>query len=111
VVVRLTGQPGTSNTKMTEQTTLVSQALQSLPGVATAGAHIGRAVTGDRVVNVSSGDIWVTLKSDADYDETFGAIREAAATVPGVASEVASYTTQKMRDVGALTTGTNSVQG
>ena len=111
VVVRLTGQPGTSNTKMTEQTSQVTQALQSLPGVATAGAHIGRAVTGDRVVNVSSGDVWVTLKPDADYDETFDAIRQAAATVPGVSSEVVSYTTQKMRDVGALTTGTNPVKG
>ncbi len=111
VVVRLTGQPGTSNTKMTEQTTQVTQALQSLPGVATAGAHIGRAVTGDRVVNVSSGDVWVTLKPDADYDETFDAIRQAAATVPGVSPEVVSYTTQKMRDVGALTTGTNPVKG
>ena len=111
VVVRLTGQPGTSNTKMTEQTTQVTQALQSLPGVATAGAHIGRAVTGDRVVNVSSGDVWVTLKPDADYDTTFDSIREAAATVPGVTPEVVSYTTQKMRDVGALTTGTNPVKG
>ncbi len=112
VVVRLTGQPGTSNTKMTEQTTQVTEALQSLPGVATVGAHIGRAVTGDRVVNVSSGDVWVTLRPDADYDETIDAIRQAAAaTVPGVTPEVVSFTTQKMRDVGALTTGTNPVKG
>jgi Cu/Ag efflux pump CusA len=111
VVVRLEGRPGTSNTTMTEQTTQVSRALQSLPGVASVGAHIGRAVTGDRVVNVSSGDVWVTIKPDADYEETLDAIRVAAATVPEVTPEVVSYTTQKMRDVGALTTGDNPVTG
>jgi len=110
VVVRLTGQPGTSNTKMTEQTTRVTRALQSLPGVATVGAHIGRAVTGDQVVNVNSGEVWVTLKPDADYDQTMDAIRDAVATVPEVTPEVVSYTTQKMRDVGAVNNGANPVK-
>ena len=111
VIVRLTGQPGTSNSKMSDQTTQVSRALESLPGVASAGGLIGRAVTGDRVVNVNSSDVWVTIEPGADYDETMQAIRDAAATVPEVTPEVVSYTTEKMRDVGALINGENPVKG
>jgi len=111
VVVRLEGQPGVSNIRMTEQTRQVARALDGLPGVASVGAHVGRAVTGDRVVNVSSSDVWVTIEPDADYDATLDAIEQAVAAVPEVTSEVVSYTTQKMRDVGALLNGENPVQG
>jgi Cu/Ag efflux pump CusA len=111
VIVRLTGQPGTSNSKMSDQTAQVSRALESLPGVASAGGLIGRAVSGDRVVNVNSSDVWVTIEPGADYDETMQAIRDAAATVPEVTPEVVSYTTEKMRDVGALINGQNPVKG
>ncbi len=111
VVVRLTGQPGTSNTKMTQLTTEAAGAIDSLPGVASVGAHIGRAVTGDRVVNVNSSEVWVTIRPDADYDQTMDAIRDAAATVPDVNPEVLSYTTEKLLNVGALTNGNNPVRG
>ena len=111
VIVRLTSQPGTSNVKMSKQTAQVTRALESVPGVASAGGLIGRAVTGDRVVNVNSSDVWVTIESGADYGETMQAIRDAAATVPDVTPEVVSYTTEKMRDVGALINGENPVKG
>jgi Cu/Ag efflux pump CusA len=111
VIVRLTGQPGTSNIKMSEHTIQVTRALESVPGVASAGGLIGRAVTGDRVVNVNSSDVWVTIEPGADYDETMQAIHDAAATVPDVTPDVLSYTTDKMRDVGALINGENPVKG
>jgi Cu/Ag efflux pump CusA len=111
VIVRLTGQPGTSNIKMSEQTTQITRALESVPGVASAGGLIGRAVTGDRVVNVNSSDVWVTIEPGADYDETMQAMRDAAATVPAVTPEIVSYTTEKMREVGALINGENPVKG
>src|SRR5215207_7298610 len=41
VIVRLTGQPGTSNIKMSEHTIQVTRALESVPGVASAGGLIG----------------------------------------------------------------------
>ncbi len=110
VLVRLEGQPGTSNQRMTEKTTEVTRALQGLPGVASVGAHVGRAVTGDRVVNVSSSDIWVTMKPDADYDDTMRAINDTVRGVQEVNPEVVTYTTQKLRDVGALTHGNNPVK-
>ncbi|HEY5783226.1 MAG TPA: efflux RND transporter permease subunit [Microlunatus sp.] len=108
VLVRLEGQPGTSNQWMTAKTTEVGNLLSAVPGVATVGGQVGRAVTGDRVVNVSSSDIWVTVASDADYDQTLAAIDVAVEEVADVTVEVSTYTTQKMRDVGAMT-GTGDV--
>lgn len=110
VLVRLEGQPGVSNPQMTETTTGLSGALQALPGVATVAAHVGRAVTGDRVTNVSSSDVWVTIKPDADYDATMRSIDDTVRQVKEVNSQVATYSTQKMRDAGALLRGENPVQ-
>ena len=111
VQVRLQGQPGASNQWMTAKTAEVARAIESLPGVDSVGAHVGRAVTGDRVVNVSSSDVWVTIEPAANYEATLDAIKEAAGRTPDLGAEVVSYSTQKMRDVGALMTGENQVKG
>ena len=84
VLVRLEGQPGASNQWMTAKTTEVGSLLSAVPGVATVGGQVGRAVTGDRVVNVSSSDVWVTIAPDADYDDTLAAIDGAVAEVADV---------------------------
>lgn len=111
VVVHLEAKPGTSNQAMTQVTAEVSKGLQTLPGVASVGAHVGRAVTGDRLVNVNSSDVWVAVKPSADYDETLEAIDGAVREQPGVTPDVVTYSTQRMRDVGALTDGDNPVRG
>jgi Cu/Ag efflux pump CusA len=111
VQVRLQGRPGASNQWMTAKTTEVATAIESLPGVDSVGAHVGRAVTGDRVVNVSSSDVWVTIAPNVDYQETLEAIKEAAGRTPELGADVVSYSTQKMRDVGALVTGENPIKG
>jgi Cu/Ag efflux pump CusA len=112
VLVRLEGAPGTSNTRMTEIATDVTRQLKDLPGVANVGAHVGRSVTGDRVTNVSSSDVWVSLTSNADFDATMDAVNAAVQEVAGVAErEVVTYSAQKMRDVGALLKGQNSATG
>ena len=105
VLVRLEGRPGASNQWMTEKTTEVSSLLADVSGVATVGGQVGRAVTGDRVVNISSSDIWVTVAADADYDETLAGINGVVNEVADVTAEVSTYTTQSMRDIGALTGG------
>ena len=110
VLVRLEGQPGASNQWMTAKTTEVGSLLSAVPGVATVGGQVGRAVTGDRVVNVSSSDVWVTIAPDADYDETLAAIDGALTEVADVTAAVSTYTTQTMRDVGALTGGSSGEQ-
>jgi Cu/Ag efflux pump CusA len=111
VLVQLEGEPGTSNPRMTRITTAVSRELRSIPGVDNVGAHVGRAVTGDQIVDVNSSAVWASLASDADYDATVASIEEAVAGVRGVESDVATYTTQKIRDAGAVDDGDNPNRG
>ena len=111
VLVRLESQAGTSSPRMTEITTQVARQLQAVPGVGNVGAHVGRAVTGDRVTNVSSSDVWVSINPDADHDETLAAIIAAVDKLPEVRGQVTTYSEQKLRDVGALVSGENSVRG
>jgi CzcA family heavy metal efflux pump len=111
MLVRLTAEPGTSNTRMTELTTQVSRELRGIEGVDNVGASVGRAVTGDRIVDVNSADVWVSIDSDADYDSTVDEIEDAIAQVPGARSDLVTYSEQKIRDVGALREGDNQVTG
>ena len=46
VLVRLDGEPGTSNPQMTRTATALSRELRALPGVDDVGAHVGRANDG-----------------------------------------------------------------
>jgi Cu/Ag efflux pump CusA len=111
VVVKLQGAPDVSAPAMTQRATEIGNSLRSLPGVTGVGATVGRAITGDRVVNVNSGDIWVALAADADYDATVASIEETVRDVPGMTAEVVPFSTQEMREVGSLRTGTNTVTG
>jgi len=111
VLVRLDGAPGTSNPRMTQIATEVSRELRSIPGVGNVGAHVGRAVTGDQVVDVNSGEVWVSIDSGADYDATLASINEVVGRVRGLDHDVVTYSAQKIRDVGALNDGRNEVSG
>ncbi|MGH2451362.1 MAG: efflux RND transporter permease subunit [Candidatus Limnocylindria bacterium] len=111
MLVRLNAEPGTSNTRMTEIATEVSRELRSIEGVANVGAHVGRAITGDRIVDVNSADVWVSIDSDADYDATVAAIEDAIGEVPGARSDLVAYSEQQIRDVGALREGENPITG
>jgi Cu/Ag efflux pump CusA len=111
VVVRLEAPPGTSHPRMTQIATDVTRELRSLPGVENVAATVGRAVGGDQLVDVNSGEVWVKLAADADHDATVGSIEEALAQTQDVQSSVVAYSDQKIRDVGGLRTGTNTVSG
>jgi Cu/Ag efflux pump CusA len=111
VLVRLDGDPGTSNPRMTQVTGQVSRALRSIPGVENVGAHIGRAVGSDQIGDVNSSEVWVSIDSGADYDKTLASIRSTVDQVRSVRHDVVTYSTQKIRDVGALNEGENPVTG
>jgi CzcA family heavy metal efflux pump len=111
VLVRLDAEPGTSNPRMTQIATTVSSRLRSIPGVDNVGAHVGRAVTGDQVVDVNSGELWVSVDAGADYDKTVASIKDVVQRTSGVQRDVVTYSTQKIRDVGALNEGDNPVRG
>ena len=111
VLVRLDSRPGTSNPRMTQIATAVSRELRSLPGVDNVGAHVGRAVTGDQIVDVNSSELWVSIDSEADYDAAVASIKDVVRRAPGVDRDVVTYSTQKIRDVGAVNEGNNPVRG
>jgi Cu/Ag efflux pump CusA len=111
LMVRMNAEPGTSNPRMTQIAGELSRELRSLPGVDNVGGQVGRAINGDQLVDVNSGNLMVSIDSDADYDATVASIKDAVAQVDGVRSDVVTYSEQKIRDVGALREGENPVTG
>ena len=111
VLVRLDGEPGTSNPRMTAVTTALSRELRAISGVDNVGAHVGRAKTGDQIVDVNSSELWVSVDSDADYDATVASIEDVVDRTGGVDHDVVTYSAQRIRDVGALNDGDNPVDG
>ena len=65
-------------------------------------ATLGRAVTGDQVVDVNSSELWVKVASDADYDATKASIENVLKDYAGLSRSVLTYEKQRIRDVGAL---------
>ena len=111
MLVKLDAQPGTSNPRMTKITTDLSRELRSIPGVDNVGGHVGRAVTGDQRVDVNSSEVWVSIDSGADYDATLASIKDTVNGTGGVQHDVTTYSSQKIRDVGALNDGDNPNRG
>lgn len=111
VLVRLDAEAGTSNPRMTAIATDLSRDLRRISGVRNVGGQVGRAVTGDRIVDVNSAEVVVSMKRGADYDETRAAIDAAVRRVEGARAQTTTYSAQKLRDVGALTSGENRATG
>ncbi|MFN8489609.1 MAG: efflux RND transporter permease subunit [Caldilineaceae bacterium] len=91
LLIRLDSAPGTSQPEMDRIVARVSQELRALPGVRNVGAHVGRAVMSDRVVNVNASELWVTVDPAGNYAATTEAIQKAVAGYPGLKSHVQTY--------------------
>jgi len=91
VLVRVQGAPGTSLTEMNRITSVVAAEMRSARGIESAGAHVGRAITSDEIVDVNAGEIWLTVAPGADYDATLGGVRDIAAGYPGLHTSVGTY--------------------
>lgn len=111
LVVELAGEPGVSLERMTALSTELSRELQDLPGVTGTGAHVGRALSGDRVTNVNSASVWVQIGGDADYEDTVDAIEQTVGGVDGLDHEVSTYVNHRIREIGALPSGHNESLG
>ena len=106
VLVRLDGPPGTSEPKMNDTTARLGRELKEIPGVENVGAHVGRAVTGDQIVDVSSSELWVRIGPDTDHDATLASIEDAVGHLDrNIGRDVLTYSKQELRDVGALMDG------
>ena len=105
LLVHLDAKPGTSQPAMTRIATNAADKIRAIPGVRDVGAQIGRAITGDQVVDVNSSELSVNVQSGANYDDTVAAVRRTVAGLTGVRHSVVSYTQQKIHDVGTLISG------
>ena len=99
VVVQLESQPGTSLTRMDEITAEAVEQLRALPGIDDIGAHVGRAVQSDQIVNVNSAEVWISVAGSADYADTIAAIESTAGALPEVTNDVLTYSEQRITDV------------
>ena len=52
---------------MNRITTTVTAELRDIPGVRDVGAHAGRALASDQIVNINSGEVWLCIDPAVDY--------------------------------------------
>jgi Cu/Ag efflux pump CusA len=91
LVVQWNGPVGASLSEMDRITQRVLHDLRNVPGVADAGATLGRAVTADRIVGVGAGQMFVAIKPHANYGRTESAVKALLASVPGMTARVGTY--------------------
>lgn len=91
--------PGASRTEMNRITGALTAELRATPGVRNVGAHSGRALASDQVVNINSGEVWVSIDASADYSGTLAAVQQVVDGYPGVHSDVITYADKRIREV------------
>jgi CzcA family heavy metal efflux pump len=99
--------PGTSLPEMTRITSQASRDLRATPGVRTFAGQIGRAVQGDEIVSINSGQNWVSIDPKAGYDATSASLQRAVESYPGLSRDVLTYLQERIRQV---LTGTASAE-
>ncbi len=99
IIVQLEAEPGTSLPLMDEITAQIAEDLRALPGIANVGAHVGRAIMSDQIVNVNVAEIWVNIDPDADYGDTVAAIEFAVDGQNDVATRVQTYSNQRVTEI------------
>ncbi|MGH8596920.1 MAG: efflux RND transporter permease subunit, partial [Gammaproteobacteria bacterium] len=107
LLVNLTTAPGTSHRETFRITSRVREELRSLPGVLDVGAHVGRAITGDQIVDVNSSQVWVRIDPEFDRDTVVGSIREVIDGYPGMERNLQSYLRDQVSEV--LTGASNAI--
>jgi Cu/Ag efflux pump CusA len=91
IIVEWEGPPGTSPGEMKRISSLALNEFRAISGVNNVGSLIGRAITGDKVVGINSGELWVSIDPSADYDATIAAVRDVIDGYPGFFKEVRNY--------------------
>src|SRR5207247_7179104 len=90
---------GTSAAEMERSTTKISKELLAIPGVQSAGAHIGQALLGEEVAGVNLGEIWISLAPNANYTEALDRIHSVTLGYPGLFREVQTYLDERISEV------------
>jgi CzcA family heavy metal efflux pump len=99
LLIHLKAVPGTSQPEMSRIAGRMRNELQKTNGIRNVGAHVGRAILGDQVVDVNSAELWVSVDPTANYNNTAGAIKNIVEGYPGLAYTVQTYLREKSGDV------------
>jgi Cu/Ag efflux pump CusA len=91
LLVEIDTAPGTSHPEMSRIARQATRELRAIPGVRTVSATVGRAVMSDQVGDVNSGELWVSLDRDADYDETVERIYQVVEGYAGLDIDAGTY--------------------
>ncbi len=98
-------KPGTSIKAMDRVTILASRELRAIPGVRNFGSHIGRAEGGDEVYGPNFTELWISIDTDVDYQQTIDKIQTAVDGYPGLKRDLLTYLRERVKEV---LTGTSS---
>lgn len=91
LVLTATAPEGTSPQALTQTLGTLAESLRRLDGVAGVGGHVGRAVSGDRVVGTNTGELWVSLVPNADRKAVMADIGAEAEGSPAITTRVGTY--------------------
>ncbi len=92
-------KPGTSLGEEERTTIAVGKELRAVPGVRNFGSHIGQAFLAEEVVGADSGENWVSVSPDVDYDTTVENIKDVVEKYPGVFRDVQTYLAERIEEV------------
>jgi Cu/Ag efflux pump CusA len=98
LVVQWDAGAGASQVEASRLARLASADLRTVPGVRGVNAHIGRAETGDQIVGVNAGQIWVRLDPKADYAATVAAVQDRIDAYPGISSSIRTHYGERLGD-------------
>ncbi len=99
IIVEWEGPPGTSRAEMVRISSLALKELRVIPGVNNVGSLVGRAITGDKIVGINSGELWVSIDPAADYSSTIQAVRDVISGYPGFFKQVRNYQPELINEV------------
>ncbi len=91
--------PGTSPVEMNRIAMDVGAKIRAIPGVRNIATQVGRAETGDQVVGINSGQIWISLDPAADYEATTAALQAATVGYPAVFRTAQNYLPKRIGEV------------
>jgi Cu/Ag efflux pump CusA len=91
LLVEFEAAPGTSHPAMIRLASQASHELRSIPGVRMVSAHVGRAVLSDQVSDVNTGQLWISLARDADYEATVERVHQIVEGYAGIDIDARTY--------------------
>nr|WP_246811572.1 efflux RND transporter permease subunit [Mesorhizobium silamurunense] len=91
VRVSFEAMPGASLPAMTRTMAQLESEVRSIDGVSSVAGHLGRAITGDQVTGIESGQLWVGLDERVDRAATLSRIRDTMAGFANLDVQVEGY--------------------